>query len=251
MIQVNNLLNNPGILLRERGGPFQIIEWKQNYSVDPASAQNYYFMSKMGLCQRQLVCALDREAIVLQAGAMQYFAGAIEQTSGIKGIGDFAKKMFAGKVTGESAIKPVYSGDGLLVTEPTFKYLMIEDLANWPEGMIIDDGMFLASTENINLNVVSRSNLSSAISGGQGIFNLCLTGKGYAVFECDCPRDEIVCFELKDDVLRIDGPFAIAWSRSLSFSVERSGKTLVGSAASQEGLVNVFRGTGKVWIRPV
>jgi len=33
--------------------------------------------------------------------------------------------------------------------------------------------------------------------------------------------------------------------------VERSGKTLTGSAASGEGLVNVYRGTGRIWIAPV
>lgn len=44
---------------------------------------------------------------------------------------------------------------------------------------------------------------------------------------------------------------ALAWSNTLKFTVERSGKTLIGSAASGEGLVNVYRGTGKVWLTPV
>ena len=44
---------------------------------------------------------------------------------------------------------------------------------------------------------------------------------------------------------------AIAWSDSLKFTVERSTKTLVGSAVSGEGLVNVYRGTGRVLIAPV
>ena len=40
-------------------------------------------------------------------------------------------------------------------------------------------------------------------------------------------------------------------ARSLSFTVERSAKTLVGSAMSGEGLVNVYRGTGKILMAPV
>ena len=44
---------------------------------------------------------------------------------------------------------------------------------------------------------------------------------------------------------------AVAWSSTLQFTVERSGKTLIGSASSGEGLVNVFRGTGKVLMSPV
>ena len=51
-------------------------------------------------------------------------------------------------------------------------------------------------------------------------------------------------------MLKVDGNHAIAWSKSLEFTVERSGKTLIGSAASGEGLVNVYRGTGKVLMMP-
>ena len=50
---------------------------------------------------------------------------------------------------------------------------------------------------------------------------------------------------------KVDGNFAIAWSGSLDFTVERSGKSLIGSAASGEGLVNVYKGTGKVLLAPV
>ena len=42
----------------------------------------------------------------------------------------------------------------------------------------------------------------------------------------------------------------IAWSSTLDFTVERSGRSLIGSAASGEGLVNVYRGTGKVLMMP-
>lgn len=57
--------------------------------------------------------------------------------------------------------------------------------------------------------------------------------------------------KLENDVLKVDGNFAIAWSASLEFTVERSGKSLIGSAASGEGLVNVYKGTGKVLLAPV
>ena len=50
--------------------------------------------------------------------------------------------------------------------------------------------------------------------------------------------------------MKIDGNMAIAWSNSLNFTVERSGKSLIGSAASGEGLVNVYRGTGTILMAP-
>lgn len=55
---------------------------------------------------------------------------------------------------------------------------------------------------------------------------------------------------LDNDVMKVDGNFVIAWSSTLDFTVERSGKSLIGSAASGEGLVNVYRGTGKVLMMP-
>ena len=63
--------------------------------------------------------------------------------------------------------------------------------------------------------------------------------------------EELMEITLKDDVLKVDGNFAIAWSNSLQFTVERTSKSLIGSAASGEGLVNVYRGTGKVLLAPV
>ena len=66
-----------------------------------------------------------------------------------------------------------------------------------------------------------------------------------------CPKEELIEITLNNYVLKVDGNNAIAWSGSLNFTVERSGKSLIGSAASGEGLVNVYRGTGKVLLAPV
>ena len=42
--------------------------------------------------------------------------------------------------------------------------------------------------------------------------------------ESDCPREELVEITLEDDVVKIDGNLAVAWSGSLDFTVERAGK---------------------------
>ena len=52
-------------------------------------------------------------------------------------------------------------------------------------------------------------------------------------------------------IIKIDGNFAVAWSDTLNFTVEKSGKSLIGSAISEEGFVNVYRGTGKILLAPV
>ena len=118
-------------------------------------------------------------------------------------------------------------------------------------SVVLDDGLFLACDSRLKHKAVMRSNLSSAVAGNEGLFNLGITGNGVLCLESDCPREELVEITLQDAVLKVDGTLAVAWSGSLSFTVERSGKTLIGSAASGEGLVNVYRGTGKVLLAPV
>jgi uncharacterized protein (AIM24 family) len=154
-------------------------------------------------------------------------------------------------VTGESAIKPEYTGDGRLVTEPTYRHIILLNLDDWNGSAVLDDGLFLACEATLQHKAVMRSNISSAVAGGEGLFNLGINGKGILCLESPSPKEELIEIELVDDVLKVDGNMAIAWSGSLEFTVERSGKSLIGSAASGEGLVNVYRGTGRVLLAPV
>lgn len=108
---------------------------------------------------------------------------------------------------------------------------------------------FLTSRE-IKHKTVARTNLSSAVAGGEGLFNLSLMGQGIAALESPVPMEELIVLSLDNDQVKIDGNMAIAWSGSLNFTVERSGKSLLGSAASGEGLVNVYRGSGKILLAP-
>ncbi len=181
---------------------------------------------------------------------MQWTSGSVAMTSGIKGVGDFLGKALASKVTKESSAKPEFKGSGLLMLEPTYKHILLEEVSEWG-SMVLEDGLFLACDSDIKQNVVARTTLTSAVAGKEGFFNLCLTGQGIAVLESPVPREELIEFELKDDEIKIDGNMAIAWSNSLKFTVERSSKSLIGSAVSGEGLVNVYRGTGKILMAPV
>ena len=89
------------------------------------------------------------------------------------------------------------------------------------------------------------------VAGNEGLFNLGLEGSGVVALESPVPASELVVVDLDGDELKVDGNFAIAWTEALSFTVERSGKSLVGSAVSGEGLVNVYRGRGRVLLSPV
>ena len=234
-------------------GNFHVLEYVQDASVSPMNAMNEYFMSKMNVRRRQVVIDIDKDhSAIIQAGAMQWMGGNVRATSGVKGIGDFLGKAIKGAVTKETAVKPEYVGEGCLVLEPTYKYIILADVGKWGSaGMTIEDGMFLTCDANVKSNVVARKNLSSAVLGGEGLFNLSLQGNGVAALESNVPEDELIEVILENDELKIDGNLAVCWSSNLEFTVERSTKTLVGSAVSGEGLVNVYRGTGRVLMCPV
>ena len=251
-MRIENLQNENRKFAKSIGN-FHVLEYVQDASVSPMNAMNEYFMSKMGVRRRQVVIDIDKDhSAIIQAGAMQWMGGNVRATSGVKGIGDFLGKAIKGAVTKETAVKPEYVGKGCLVLEPTYKYIILADIGKWgPAGMTIEDGMFLACDANVKSKVVARKNLSSAVLGSEGLFNLSLQGNGVAALESNVPEDELIEVILENDELKIDGNLAVCWSSNLEFTVERSTKTLVGSAVSGEGLVNVYRGTGRVLMCPV
>ena len=251
-MRIENLQNENRKFAKSIGN-FHVLEYVQDASVSPMNAMNEYFMSKMGVRRRQVVIDIDKDhSAIIQAGAMQWMGGNVQATSGVKGIGDLLGKAIKGAVTKETAVKPEYVGEGCLVLEPTYKYIILADIGKWgPAGMTIEDGMFLACDANVKSKVVARKNLSSAVLGSEGLFNLSLQGNGVAALESNVPEDELIEVILENDELKIDGNLAVCWSSNLEFTVERSTKTLVGSAVSGEGLVNVYRGTGRVLMCPV
>lgn len=249
-VKVNNLFDNENVKQVEEKGCFTILEHQKDYSVGPREAFVSYFMQNMNVKKRQVLVNLQGNGVKLQAGAMQWIGGDVSVDSGIKSVGGFLKNAVKGLATGESAAKPLYKGTGFVMLEPTYKFLFIEDVSKWPGGIVLDDGLFLACDDELKEKIVKRSNMSSALLGGEGLFNLSLEGNGMVVLESPVPKQELVEIELNNDTLKIDGNMAIAWSNSLEFTVESVNKSLINSGVSGEGFVNVYKGTGKVLMAP-
>jgi uncharacterized protein (AIM24 family) len=207
-----------------------------------------WFMEQQNVKVRQLVAYINNDAVRIEAGAMSYFQGPLEMVSGVT-VGNAIGKMLKGKLTGESVAQPIYRGNGMLVLEPSFRHFIPFTL-DVGETVIVDKGMFYLTSESVKVQAAIQKNLSSGLLGNEGWFQIALTGPGVVILECDVPICEIDIINLNNDVLKVDGSFAVLRSGNLEFSVERSAKTLIGSAVSGEGLVNVYRGTGQVWLAP-
>lgn len=247
----HNMLNSENVVVKNQLGGMQVLEYKRDMSVSPYTSRTEYFSSKMNVQRRQVLLNLNGNGYTVQAGAMQWMSGNVQMSSGVTGVGNFLGKMVKGAVTGETAAKPEYTGYGQVMLEPTFRHILLTNLDSWGGSVVLDDGLFLACDSTVQQKVVARSNISSAVFGREGLFNLSLYGQGNVALESIVPMEELFEINLQNDVMKIDGNMAIAWSGSLEFTVEKSTKSLIGSAVSKEGLVNVYRGTGKIWMAPV
>ena len=231
-----------------RGMKVEVLEYlKLKGSPSIRGAQQMYFMEKQNIKARQIAIYLENDSVEIEPGAMSYFKGNLEMVSGVT-TGNVLGRVFSSMTTGEAVAQPKYKGTGMLVLEPSFKHFLVLELDD--EEIIVDKGMFYCAQGGVTVKPIMQKNVSSALLGGEGIFQMSLSGKGIVVLECDVPVCEIDVVELNNETLKVDGNFAVLRSGNISFTVERSAKTLVGSAVSGEGLVNVYRGTGSVWLAP-
>ena len=227
----------------------EILEYQKLMGLsDVSMATQTYFMEKQNIRVRQIAIYLNNDRVAIEKGAMSYFQGNLEMVSGVT-AGNALGRLVRGAVTGEHMAQPIYTGTGMLVLEPSFKHFLVMELDKG-ESIIVDDGMFYCAQGTVSMRAVSQRSISAAFGGGEGFFQQELTGPGLVVLESEVPMSEIDIIDLNNDTLKVDGNFAVLRSSTLQFTVERSAKTLMGSAVSGEGLVNVYRGTGQIWLAP-
>ncbi|MBQ6845982.1 MAG: AIM24 family protein [Oscillospiraceae bacterium] len=253
-IRMNGWMSDNRKVVAE-AGMFKVIEHQKDLSVSYPRATAAYFASQMNVKLRQVEINLDgTKGVKTQAGAMQMMLGNVSMETGIKGgAKGFLGSMVKAAVTNETAVKPEYSGVGQVILEPTYKHILLQDVASWgPGGLVIEDGMFLASEGGVEHSVKQiSSSLSTALLSDEGVYNLCFTGSGIVALESYVPLEELVEIELENDTIKLDGSMAVCWSGSLELGVEKATKGLLGSLVSGEGFVNVYKGTGKIWVSPV
>lgn len=233
------------------GVTFQILGIKHLRGISNINlAKNVFFANNVGLKAKIVRIILQNNGgVKTQAGALYYQMGNISCDAKIGGITGIFKQTFSGTVTNESAIKPLYKGNGEIWLEPSFKHYLLLSLEN--EQIIVDKGMFFCCSEGIKIEPFSQKNISSAILGGEGLFQIGLKGTGIVVLESTVPQNEIMRYHIHDgQKLKVDGNFVIARTSNITFSVTKSDKSLIGTALTGEGLLNTFSGEGYVWLAP-
>jgi uncharacterized protein (AIM24 family) len=213
------------------------------------TAQALYYANTSGPHLKFVRIVLNRSAATLESGALSFMKGHLEITSNTGGLGGLAKGIATKMLTNETVIRPRYQGNGEIILEPSFGHFLIVPLeAN--QTLITDKGMYYCSEGTVEVGIATQKNFSAGQWGGEGWFQTKVTGPGLVVLSSPVPRSEIITYDLSNEKLQVDGNFALMRSEGINFSVQKSTKSLFGSAVSGEGLLQTFEGTGRVWLAP-
>ena len=228
---------------------FQILEYDNlDGATDVETAFGLNIINQSGIKLKQIRIILDDSSVKLEPNSLSYMKGNIEIRNKSGGLLGFGKKIISSKLTGETAFKPTYSGTGEIFLEPSFGHFALIELED--DQIIVSDNMFYACEEGIDVNATIQKNVSSALLGNEGLCQTRIEGNGIVVLKVPVPESEIFKCILINDILKVDGNFAILRTGNIEFSVEKSSKSIVGTVFSGEGMVNVYRGTGEVWLIP-
>ena len=191
---------------------------------------------------KMVKCVIDNEVVQAESGALHYMRGKVEMTSAAPSVGGFLKSM----VTRENIFRPTYKGSGeIYFGPPIFGEYEILDLRG--EEWILEQGSYVCSETTLEIGVW-RNPAFTALLGGEGWFQTSVKGSGQVVIQAPGKIERI---ELVNDLLSVDGRFAIARTAGLKFEVQKATKSMLGSLTSGEGLLSTFQGTGSVLIAPV
>jgi uncharacterized protein (AIM24 family) len=236
-----------------RGGTtFEVLEYSALGGSEPFSvAEQVFTLNRSGVRLRQVRVRLSSDAIRTEPGALQFHKGRIEMESSTgvgSGLGGLMKGALAAARTGETLFKPLYRGTGEVYLEPTFGHLWLLQMNE--ETFYADQGLFFCCEDSVKVEAHKVESFSARMAGGEGRYQTKLSGTGLIVLRIPVPQREIVELSLSDETLQVDGSFALLRTGDVHFSVERASNSMAGAVTSGEGLLQTFRGTGRVWIAP-
>lgn len=203
---------------------------------------------------RQLQIELGGGQAVLEPGALQWLRGDIEMqasaTGGAQGggLGGLLRGAVTAAATGEGLFKTVYRGSGQLSTEPTRLHYLLGELSG--EDLIVDDGAFVAAAGGITVGRHVNRGLANMLGSGEGRIQPRLSGGGVFCLQSPVHPDEFQVLDLQGETLKVDGNLVLAYTSGLEMTVERSARGLLASGKTGEGYLQVYRGSGRVWLAP-
>ena len=231
MFKVNNFWDNEDVTILHSQGAFTILQFNKDLSLMPYEVELAHYCNSMDIRRKQVICELKSSDVCIQSKTVHWHIGIV------KLLADFPK-------IGGYSVKPEFTGEGLITLIPTFRFPIIISMSDWESGVMLDDSLFLACERRVVRRMTLCRRLPAVSESKYGIYNICLSGEGFAVIDSPCPEEELVEIILDDDEVTIESTLVVAWSATLECIPEYS--TII----SSENTVYTYRGKGRVLMLP-
>ncbi len=229
------------------GAKFEVVQYKSLKGSDNLYvAEKVFFANQADIHLKMIRVTLEQSEVLIEPGALYFMKGDLHLESNMQGLSKSLMRKFT---TGETLFQSRIRGTGEVYLEPSFGHYSLFNIDQ--DALIVDKGAFYCASGGLEVSAKMQSNISSALFGGEGLFQTQIKGSGVVVLVSPVPTDELLIYQLAPkEKLSVDGSFAFARTASVAFHAEKSGKSLLQSVTSGEGLLQTFTGPGVVWIAP-
>ena len=223
MYKIYNLKSNENVEVSAQAGLFTVLEVqdtpKTKLSKTNASVMDVWAENMLRHEKRQLIAQLVDSEIALGENSLSWMVG-------------------------ECSIIPEESskGNGTIALKPIADHLMLVNMRDWQEGLICDRDRFEASEGQIKVSCELTTSIPSTHNPNQELQYISFVGPGIVAIRIPCLSSQLVLVEIEQDELRVEGDHAMAWSKTLEFSVSEE-QSDVAQAIKR---VQIFKGTGKI-----
>ncbi len=226
---------------------FEVVQYKHLKGSDNLYvAEKVFFAKQADIHLKMIRITLEKSETLIEPGALYFMKGNLRLESNSQGLSKGLMRKFT---TGETLFQSHIKGTGEIYLEPTFGHYSLFNIED--DALLVDKGAFYCASAGLDVSAKLQGNISSALFGGEGLFQTQIKGTGVVVLASPVPTTELLMYELASgEKLSVDGSFAFARTSGIEFRAEKSGKSFLQSATSGEGLLQTFTGPGVVWIAP-
>ncbi|MCR4902885.1 MAG: TIGR00266 family protein [Butyrivibrio sp.] len=184
------------------------------------------------------------DSIKCQSGAMAWVSRGIKMETKVGGIGGLFKKALVGESIALNHYTAQEPGE-LTLAKHSPGDIVAYDVSNCP--IIAQKSSFLASSENVNIDIYLHHKVGAGLFGGEGFIMQRLSGSGHVFLEIDGAVQEKTL--AAGESIVIDSGYVAAMEETCKMEIETV-KGFTNVFLGGEGLFNtVVTGPGKVWLQ--
>jgi uncharacterized protein (AIM24 family) len=188
---------------------------------------------------RWVKVTLDNDEVRTEKASLNHMKGAIVMDTPLPSFRD----LLVSTVSTDSPFRPRYRGTGEVYLDSTMGGYHVLEMTE-EDDWVVENGAYWASDGKITLSL-ARERLLTSFWAGEGLvwYHTKLSGAGKVVLAAQGPVDEMA---LDGEKLVVDGPFVIARTAGIKFSIRRPARTRWSTWLSGQTSARVYEGKGRL-----